>query len=145
MNAIEFLGQAYMLEQQIQTKLQQITSLRSLAETMRSYTGNEPVSHTRNVTALEDSVIKIMEEEKELDEEIDRLVDLKRDIRDVISEVKAPDLRLVLEKRHLCFESWPQIGKEMGHTDRWAQVKHRMALMVVQQVLDRRYDADTLA
>ncbi len=138
MNALEYLQQAYMLEQQIQTKLQQITSLRSLAETMKSYTGNEPVAHTRNVTALEDTVIKIMEEEQELNAEIDRLVDLKREIRDVVSEVRELNLRLVLEKRHLCFESWPQIGREMGHTDRWAQVKHQMALKVVQQILERR-------
>ena len=138
MNALEFLQQAYMLEQRIETKLHQISSLRALAQTMRSFTGNEPVSHTRNVTALEDSVIKIMEQERELNEEIDWLVDLKKEILDVISEVKDLNFRLVLEKRHLCFESWPQIGEEMGHTDRWAQTKHVMALQVVQQILDRR-------
>jgi len=138
MSALEFLQQAYMLEQRIQTKLHQITSLRSLAETMRSYTGNEPVSHTRNVTSLEDSVIKIMEQEQELNDEIDRLVDLKKEILDVIGEVRDLNYRLVLEKRHLCFESWPQIGEEMGHTDRWAQLKHQAALRVVQQILDRR-------
>ena len=127
-----------MLEQQIQTKLTQISALRSLAETMRSYTGNEPVSHSRNVTSLEDSVIKILEQEQELNNEIDRMVDLKREIQDVISEVKDLNYRLVLEKRHLCFESFPRIGEEMGHTDRWAQQKHMAALRVVQQILDRR-------
>ena len=136
MNALDFLQQAYMLEQQIQTKLTQISALRSLAETMRSYTGNEPVSHSRNVTSLEDSVIKILEQE--LNNEIDRMVDLKREIQDVISEVKDLNYRLVLEKRHLCFESFPRIGEEMGHTDRWAQQKHMAALRVVQQILDRR-------
>ena len=138
MNALDFLQQAYMLEQQIQTKLTQISALRSLAETMRSYTGNEPVSHSRNVTSLEDSVIKILEQEQELNNEIDRMVDLKREIQDVISEVKDLNYRLVLEKRHLCFESFPRIGEEMGHTDRWAQQKHYAALRVVQQILDRR-------
>ena len=138
MNALDFLQQAYMLDQRIETKLRQISSLRSLAETMRSYSGNEPVCHSRNVTALEDSVIKIMEQEQELNAEIDRLVDLKKEILDVISEVKDLNFRLVLEKRHLCFESWPQIGEKMGHTDRWAQVKHQAALRVVQQILDRR-------
>ena len=138
MNALDFLQQAYMLEQQIQTKLTQISALRSLAETMRSYTGNEPVSHSRNVTSLEDSVIKILEQEQELNNEIDRMVDLKREIQDVISEVKDLNYRLVLEKRQLCFESFPRIGEEMGHTDRWAQQKHMAALRVVQQILDRR-------
>ena len=66
------------------------------------------------------------------------MVDLKREIQDVISEVKDLNYRLVLEKRHLCFESFPRIGEEMGHTDRWAQQKHMAALRVVQQILDRR-------
>jgi hypothetical protein len=79
-----------------------------------------------------------MEQEQELGEEIDHLVDLKKEIQDVISQVKDMNYRLILEKRHLCFESWPRIGEEMGHTDRWAQTKHRMALQVVQQILDRR-------
>jgi len=35
MNAYEFLTQAYMLEQRIQTKLHHISSLRSLAQTVR--------------------------------------------------------------------------------------------------------------
>ena len=60
MTALEFLQQAYMLDQQIQTKLQQISSLRSLAESMRSFTAKEPVCHTKHVTALEDAVIRIM-------------------------------------------------------------------------------------
>ena len=138
MTAMEYLNQAYMLDQQIQSKLQQISSLRALSGVMRSFVGSEPVAHTRNVTALEDTVIKIMEEERELNEEIDRLVDLKREIKETIAEVKELNYRLVLEKRHLCFQSWERIGREMGHTDRWAQIKHQDALRVVQQILDRR-------
>ncbi len=138
MNALEFLQQAYLLEQRIETKLHQITLLRSMGQTLRSFAGNEPVNHTRNISALEDSVLKIMEQEQELGEEIDHLVDLKKEIQDVISQVKDMNYRLILEKRHLCFESWPRIGEEMGHTDRWAQAKHAMALQVVQQILDRR-------
>jgi len=138
MNACEYLSQAYMLEQRIQTKLHHISSLRSLAQTVRSFAGNEPVSHTRNVTQLEDTVIKILKLEHELNRDIDQLVDLKREIMDLLEEVKDVNYRLVLEKRYLCFESWPVIGKEMGHTDRWAQLKHQAALRVVQQILDRR-------
>ena len=136
--ALEYLSQAYMLDQQIQTKLHQVASLRSIAKSMSPLTGGEPVKHTRNVTALEDAVIKIMEAEQELNAEIDRLVDLKQEIRGVIAEVQDLTLRLILEKRHLCFEPWLQIGNEMGHTERWAQLKHRQALVVVQGILDRR-------
>ena len=138
MNALDYLSQAYMLEQRIRTKLEHISALRSLAQTVSSFTGNEPVVHTRNVTQLEDTVIKIMEQEQELGEEIDHLVDLKKEIQDVISQVKDMNYRLILEKRYLCFESWPKIGEDMGHSDRWAQLKHQAALRVVQQILDKR-------
>ena len=37
------------------------------------------------------------------------------------------------QQTHLRFESWPQTGEDMGHTDRWAQLKHQAALRVVQQ------------
>ncbi len=142
MNAFEYLSQAYMLEQRIRTKLEHISALRSLAQTVSSFRDNEPVSHTRNVTQLEDTLIKIMQQEQELNAEIDRLVDLKREIMEVLEEVKDMNYRLILEKRHLCFESWPRIGREMGHSDRWAQQKHEAALRVVQQILDRRVRDD---
>ena len=66
LRAIDFLSQAYMLDQQIQTKMHQLSSLRSLSESMHSFRAGDPVSHTKNVTMLEDAVIKIMEEEQEL-------------------------------------------------------------------------------
>ena len=138
MNAMEFLQQAYLLDQRIQSMLQQVSSLRSLAQTMRSFTGTEPVVHNRNVTALEDTVIKIMEEEAALNAEIDRLVDLKKEIRETIGEVMELNFRLVLEKRHLCYLSYAKIGEDMGHTERWAQTKHQQALRAVQQILNRR-------
>ena len=59
-NAMAYLSQAYLLDQQIRTKLQQIASLRSLSGTMQSFAGAGPVVHTRNVTSLEDTVLKIM-------------------------------------------------------------------------------------
>lgn len=138
MNALEYLSQAYLLEQRIETRAQQISSLRSLARSMNAFSENDPVKHDRNVTCLEDTVIKIMEWEHELNLEIDRLVDLKREIHDVISQVKDVNLRLVLEKRHLCFESWPRIAEEMGRSVRWAQIKHRMGLIAVEAVLERK-------
>ena len=138
MNAIEYLSQAYTLDQQIQTKLQQIESLRALAGTVRSFTGNEPVAHTRNVTALEDTVIKIMEEEQALNAQIDRLVDLKRDITETISRVDNATYRMILEKRHVCFLMWEQIACELNYGVRTVQMKYNDAIQIVQRILDER-------
>jgi len=136
--AFDYLSQAYMLDQRIRTKLHHLSSLRSLAQTMRALSSGDPVCRTRNVSSLEDAVIRILEQEQEMNREIDRLVALKREIMEVLEEVRDTNLRLILEKRYLCFESWPRIGEEMGHTDRWAQFRHKAALQAVQEILDRR-------
>ena len=138
MNAKEYLSQAYLMELQVESKLQQIDALRSTAEGLNRCIAAEPVTHTRNVTAMQDTVNKIIEAEEELNGEIDHLVDLKREIKETIDQVKNVTYRLILEKRHLCFMKWEQIACDLGYTARWSQIRHREALRVVQGILDRR-------
>ena len=110
MTAKEYLGQAYRLDQRINSKLQQIESLRSLTQRVTVAYGGEVVSHTRNVTSMQDTIVRLMQAEEELNQEIDRLVDLKAEIASVISQVRNESYRLILEKRYLCFQTWAQIG-----------------------------------
>ena len=56
-----------------------------------------PVSHSRNVHSLQDTIAKIVDMEHELDRDIDALVDLKRDMTRLIKEVKNPQYQLILE------------------------------------------------
>ena len=140
MNAKEYLSRAYLMEQQVESKLQQIEALRSMAESLTSRIGQEPVSHTRNVSSMQDTVNKIIEEEEALNEEIDRLVDVKREIADTIGQVPDVTFRLILEKRHLCFQMWEQIAGDLGYTVRWAQMRYSEALQEVQGILDERLE-----
>ena len=64
MTAKEFLGQAYRLDQRINSKLQQIDSLRGLTQKVTQSYDNEVVSRTRNVSSLEDAIIRLMEAEE---------------------------------------------------------------------------------
>lgn len=137
MDAKEFLSRAFFLEQRIQSKQEQIAALRSLASRVTISYGNEPVSHTRNVTSLQDTVEKILEAENELNRQIDTLVDTKLEIGRVIDRVENIQFRLILEKRYLLFRQWDDIGEEMGYSARWLQIRHREALNAVQEILDR--------
>ena len=60
MTAKEYLEQAHRLDQRIDTKLEQIMQLRSLSQRYTVAFGGEHVSHTRNVSSMEDVVIKIV-------------------------------------------------------------------------------------
>ncbi len=138
MNAKEYLSQAWLMEQQVESKLQQIEALRSSAEGLNRCIAAERVTFTKNVTEMQDTVAKIIEAEEELNREIDALVDMKLEIKDTIGKVKNVTYRLILEKRHLSFLKWEQIAVELGYTVRWAQMRYGEALRVVQKALDER-------
>ena len=135
MTAQEYLSRAYRMEQQVESKLQQIEALRSMAESLTSCIGTEPVAHTRNVTSMQDTVNKIIEEEQELNAQIDRLVEIKKEIADTIARVTNVTYRLILEKRHLCFQMWEQIAYDMNYSIRSVQTKYGEALKVVEKIL----------
>jgi len=138
MTAKEYLGQAYRLDQRINSKLQQVDSLRSLTQKITASYDGEVVSHTRNVTSLQDTIIRLMEAEEELNRQIDELVDLKMDIARLIDQVHNESFRLILEKRYLCFLQWDQIAAEMHYSRRWVLNKHDRAVEVVDKLMAER-------
>lgn len=83
--------------------------------------------------------MRIMEEERAINEEIDRLVETKRQIREVINLVNDVTCRLLLEKRNLLFETWPKICMDLKIGLRWAQTRHKDAVVIVQGILDRMW------
>ena len=135
MTATEYLGQAYRLDQRINSKLQQVESLRSLTRKVTASYDGETVFHTRNVTSLEDTIFRLMEAEEELNRQIDELVVLKMDISRMIDRVRNESLRLILEKRYLCFLQWDQIAAEMHYSRRWVLKRHARAVEVVDKLM----------
>ena len=63
----------------------------------------------------EDSVLKIPEEDRAINEEIDRLVEIKRQIREVINQVDDVTCRLLLEKR-LVARTWGNFSARLDET-----------------------------
>lgn len=89
------------------------------------------VQTSHDNTKMESTILKIVEQEKEIDDEIDRLVDLKAEVRRVIGDVENIDCRLLLELRYLCFRSWEEIAVEMDYSIDNVFRIHRKALDMV--------------
>ena len=135
--AEEFLSRAYRLDQQIQSKVDQLRFLRACMSGAALCCTDVKVQNSGPDSRVEDAVLKIMEEERIINEEIDHLVDIKREIREVISRVEDVDQRLVLEERNLLFKTWKEICDDLGASLRWVQTKHREAVEAVGEILDR--------
>ena len=55
-----------------------------------------------------------MDLEREINADIDRLVDLKAEARKAINAVSDPVQQLILELRYLCYKPWLEIMEELG-------------------------------
>jgi hypothetical protein len=134
----EYLNQAYWLDRRIDSKLEQLSALKDMATRTTSVMSGEVVSHTRNVSSMQDVIVKIITMENEVNADIDRLVDLKAEIASVISQVRNESYRLILEKRYLCFQTWAQIGADLHYTRRWLLTKHERAVDIVEKLISER-------
>ena len=133
--AREYLDQAYRLDERINSRLLQLAQLKDMATTITSHIKDICVQESHNNHKLEDTIVKIVEQEKEIDNEIDALVELKTDVRHVIDKVPNVEQRLLLEERYLCFKSWEEIAADMSYGLRWIYKLHDKALKSVGQIL----------
>ena len=128
MTAKEYLSQAYRLDQRINSKIEQVASLNELATKCTSTLTGMPRNPHRASSTMADAVGKIIDLQNEINRDIDRLVDLKREIVTVIKAIENPEYQTLLEKRYLCFLTWEKIAVDMGYDLRWLYRIHKRAL-----------------
>ena len=128
MTAKEYLGQAYRLDQRINSKLEQVLSLRELTTKATATMSDMPGGGSRNVYKMQDIIGKIVDLENEINADIDKLVDLKREMVTVIKAVTDPELQTLLELRYLCFKTWEQIAVDMQYSTRNIYKLHDTAI-----------------
>lgn len=127
MTAKEYLGQAYRLDQRINSKLEQVESLNELATKASSTLTGMPRNPNRATSAMADAVTKIIDLQTEINNDIDSLVDLKREIVKLIKAVNNTECQTLLELRYLCFKSWEQIAVDMDYNVRHVYRVHDLA------------------
>lgn len=116
MTAKEYLSQAYRLDQRIDSKIAQVAALNDLATKCTATLTGMPRNPNRGGSTMADAVCKIVDLQEEINRDIDRLVDLKREIVAVIKAVENPEYQVMLEKRYLSFQTWEQIAVDMNYS-----------------------------
>ena len=139
MNAKVYLSQAYRLDQQINSKLEQVSALRQLATKATSSIHAERVSGTTQRSPMENAVLKLIDLEYEINDDIDRLVDLKRELNALISAIDNHAYRIVLELRYLSGNTWEEVAGIMGYDLRWIYRLHGKALQEAAAKLTTRH------
>ena len=131
MTAKEYLEQAPTIDQRINSKLEQLSELKALATRTTHVLRQDVVDQTRDVHSREEIIAKIIDMEREIKAEVDRLMDLKREICQAISQVKNPTYHTLLELKYLSCLKWEEIREETGYSERNIRRLHKKALAAV--------------
>jgi hypothetical protein len=88
MTAKEFLKKAYRLNELINSDLEELQNLRDLSSSISTPVFSEKVSRTKsNAPPFEKYVLRIVDLEQQIQQEVERIVKLKSDIREAINQM----------------------------------------------------------
>ena len=139
LSAKEFLKQARHIDQRINSKLEQVQSLRELATKATATLSDMPRSSTPNIYRMEDVICKMTDLESEINADIDELIDTKHEVMAVIKMVERPEYQSLLELKYLCMKTWEEVAAELGYVYRQITRMHGYALEQVDAILQRAY------
>lgn len=128
LTAKEYLSQAYRIDQRINSKIEQVRSLRDLAEKATATLSDMPRNPSPNHHRMEDFLCKALDLENEINADLCHLIDTKREIVTVVKCVENRELQTLLEMRYLCYKTWEEIAVEMHFDLRWVYRLHGRAL-----------------
>ncbi len=126
--AKKYLSQAFGLNQRIESKIDQIAVLNDLATKATVTYSDMPKSPNRDGSRMEDAIIKIIDLESEINKDMMKLVELKKDIIRRVKAVESAELQTILELRYLSYMRWEEIAIELGYGIDNVYHLHRKAL-----------------
>lgn len=120
MTTKEYLGQAYKFYKFITLKKAELESYKELSVSVSSCGFEEKLNSSRNINApFAKYTEKIIDLEKEISCDIEKLEDLKYEIGLKINEIQNINEHLILIYRHLMFMNWGEIAEKMSYSKRW--------------------------
>lgn len=131
MKARDYLGQAFRLDQRINSKIEQVRSLNDLATKCTSTITGMPGNPNRGKDSIGDIIAKIVDLQEEINRDIDALVDLKAEIYSVIRAIDNVECQTLLELRYLSFMRWEEIAVQLNYGMENVYRLHRKALNLV--------------
>lgn len=133
--AKEYLQQVRNSDIAIKDKMQELADLEVLVTNVNSINEGDRVQSSSSQDKMADTVCKIADLKMEIQEEINNLLRLKREVRDTIEKVSEPDLVSILYKRYILFKKWEEISVELNVSYRHTTRLHGKALIEIEKIL----------
>lgn len=133
MQAKEYLSQAMSIDKRIREKKESILRLRDMTERVTQSLSLTPHG-TDGEHGIDAAVARIVDVEREMEQDIAKLTLLRVEILQTIDAVPDDDARRVLALRYLDYKEWSEIAREMEVSIRWAHKLHAKGLAQVDEI-----------
>ena len=114
MTAKEYLQQMYWINGEVESRLEQISRLQSLATRTTTVLKSTPSGGTKLSSRVESAVVDIQKQADDLAEQIKEFLAISKGISAAIAELENHDERIILEYRYLCFYKWQEIAQKLN-------------------------------
>lgn len=136
MEAKEYLKSIKKADAIINEKLKECDQLRGMRYKITQTLKPVMVSGGGSHGGFTDASDRVIDLEREIDKEVDRFVDLKREAGALLAQLENPKHYKVLHRYYIQFDSLEQIAVDMKYTYRNVCYLHGRALQAFQKVLD---------
>lgn len=137
MNAKEFLRQIKKMDKLIENKMAEVQRWKDIATNVSPNMSGERVQSSGNPHKIADAIGRYIDLEREINQDIDKLVDAKKDVISVIEMLNATEYD-VLHKVYVQGFTFDEVAFACKHSRSWATTIHGNALKHVQSILDNR-------
>lgn len=127
--AKRMLQQVRLFDIHINSKLEELDKLKALTVKITTTIKPDVVSTSGNQDKIGDAVARIVDLQTEINQAVDKYVDKKKCVSDIIEQIQDPDHVAILYKRYFHYERWEQIAYEMGWGIRHTTRIHGYALL----------------
>ncbi|MBR2215185.1 MAG: sigma-70 family RNA polymerase sigma factor [Selenomonadaceae bacterium] len=135
MDVKNFLERAMHLDVLINSHVEELDNYRKLSMKISSSRLEEHVSHSAPTEApYVKWVERIVDKEREINEEIDRLVDIKMETSKFIDKVDNPEWQYILRSRYIMGCTWEQIAKGIDCSVSTVKRSHQKALEKLEKI-----------
>ena len=128
----EKLKGAMYAQRTLEGELDKLQELRNLAQKATPAYSQSPGGGSGNAQKLENSVAKIIEQEKLIVECCNELCAQLAEVRALVALLPMGPMRLVMQRRYLNYQKWEQIAAELHYS--WQNV-HRLHSKALDYIL----------
>ena len=136
MNAKEFLQQIRKLDKLIENKMAEVQKWKEIATNTSPNMTGERVQSSGNPHKIADAIRRYIDLEREINQDIDNLVDAKKAVIGVIEQLNATEYD-VIHKIYVQYLTFDEVAYACKHSRSWATTIHGRALKHIQEILDK--------